>query len=136
MTAVSSNKQALRAVARLHRDFEELKASAAELPFVAAAPLSALSSDSKRGSGAVSGWLTWRVVIMGPPSTRFAGVLLHVELAFPPSYPAKGPRATLKSHAAHGAFRHAHVYGDWVCLSILEDYIADWGEAPLAKDQG
>jgi ubiquitin-protein ligase len=62
---------------------------------------------------------------MAPPSSRFAGIILNISLTFPENYPIQGPRADL----VHGLpFFHEHIYGEWICLSILNDFIPCWGE--------
>jgi len=76
------SKLALRAVRRLHRDYEELVAvnTAEEMPYAAAAPMGVLVPETE---DSLESWLKWKVTLMGPPDSRFAGVLLHVTLDFP-----------------------------------------------------
>jgi len=80
------NKQAFRAVLRLQRDYDELQCvNAAELPLVAAAPVAVLVPEE---SDSTAAWLAWKVTIMGSPDSKFAGVLLQLNLDFPPGMSA------------------------------------------------
>lgn len=75
------SKLALRAVRRLRRDYEELVAvNSAEMPYAAAAPMGVLVPETE---DSLKSWLKWKVTLMGPPDSRFAGILLHVTLDFP-----------------------------------------------------
>jgi ubiquitin-protein ligase len=114
------DKKLLRAVKRLRKDYDDILNSSTELPYVAAIPTAII----KDNESSLKDWLKWKVCIMAPPTSRFAGILLSLTLNFPENYPEKGPRAEL----VHGLpFRHEHVYGTWVCLSILNDFIPCWG---------
>lgn len=88
-----ASKLRLLATARLQQDYLELQTSnAAELPLVAAAPLAILDSRRANDLGA---WLHWRVSLMAPPNSRFAGVLLSLDLKFPPGATAHSFKNTL-----------------------------------------
>lgn len=102
----------IRAVSRLRRDWIELRSC--ELPCVGAAPLAVLKDDDDLRS-----WLEWHVNLC-PTSGPLAGVMLHVTLQFSESYPLTPPKAKL-----HVPLSHKNVYGDWICLNILQDYCSD-----------
>lgn len=117
----SVDKKLFRAVKRLRKDYDDILNSSNELPYVAAIP----SAVIKGSDESLKDWLKWKITIMAPPDSRFAGILFSLTLNFPQNYPENGPRCEL----ANGIpWHHEHVYGNWVCLSILNDFIPCWGE--------
>jgi len=59
----------------------------------------------------------WHATLLGIDSSPYAGSIFHIELKFPPSYPAEPPSARVLT-----PIPHPHVHGDKICLDLLSDY--------------
>jgi len=85
---------------RLFRDWKELEEQKEELTTVTAVPTRNL--------------FLWHGNLR-PDTGPFAGIIFHVILSFPTNYPATPPRVKLCS-----TLDHPNVYGDWICLDMLQ----------------
>eukprot|EP01083_Nonionella_stella_P282991 963137_1 len=95
------------ALARLCRDFQECLDN--PLPGVTAAPISE------------NNYFNWHCNVRGFPGSDFEGCNFHLAIKFPNTYPRNSPRVSLMTY-----MRHKNVYGEWICLDMLEnDWIAD-----------
>eukprot|EP01133_Synstelium_polycarpum_P013661 gene13661-16088_t len=62
--------------------------------------------------------LVWHANIVAPLGSPFEGGIFHLELKFPPTYPANPPSGVLLT-----PFPHPHVHdGGRICLDILADF--------------
>ncbi|KAJ3126756.1 hypothetical protein HK098_007135 [Nowakowskiella sp. JEL0407] len=52
-----------------------------------------------------------------PGSGPFKNIPLHFEIIIPDGYPAKPPRVSVST-----AIKHPHVYGNWICADILQEW--------------
>jgi ubiquitin-protein ligase len=96
-----------KAQLRLQRDLMELAERSWELPTVSALPLE-------------DNILEWHCNIVG--SGENEGVVLHLKLLFPETYPHQPPEVVLMSKVCH-----PHVFDDHVCLDMLEE--GQWSDA-------
>eukprot|EP01113_Clastostelium_recurvatum_P019316 TRINITY_DN2277_c1_g1_i8.p1 TRINITY_DN2277_c1_g1~~TRINITY_DN2277_c1_g1_i8.p1 ORF type:complete len:1241 (-),score=385.36 TRINITY_DN2277_c1_g1_i8:37-3759(-) len=92
------------AIERLARDLREVQRS--PLSTVNAAPL---ESDILEWHGNLTA-----------PSGPYEGIVFHIKLMFLDSYPRKPPTVMLMTKLSH-----AHVFGNWICLDMLE--LGGWG---------
>jgi len=92
---------------RLQKDLQEFADRSWELPTVSALPLE-------------DNMLEWHCNILG--RDEYDGVVLHVKLLFPESYPHQPPEVILCSKV-----HHPHVFGDHLCLDMLEE--GQWADA-------
>jgi ubiquitin-protein ligase len=92
---------------RLQRDLQELAERSWELPTVAALPLE-------------DNMMEWHCNIVG--SAEHEGVVLHLKLLFPDTYPHQPPEVVLMSRVCH-----PNVFGDHVCLDMLEE--GQWSDS-------
>eukprot|EP01111_Echinosteliopsis_oligospora_P010121 TRINITY_DN3093_c2_g1_i1.p1 TRINITY_DN3093_c2_g1~~TRINITY_DN3093_c2_g1_i1.p1 ORF type:complete len:1039 (-),score=350.13 TRINITY_DN3093_c2_g1_i1:7-3123(-) len=88
------------AIQRLTRDLKEVQRS--PVYNVSALPLE-------------NNMLEWHVNLSGPLGTPYQGVIFHMIMTFPPSYPRKPPTVKICTRMMHPS-----VYGHWVCLDMLE----------------
>jgi ubiquitin-protein ligase/predicted RNA-binding protein with RPS1 domain len=96
-----------KAQLRLQRDLRELAERAWELPTVSALPLE-------------DNIMEWHCNIVGDGDHE--GVVLHLKLLFPDTYPHQPPEVVLMSRVCH-----PHVFGDHVCLDMLEE--GQWSDS-------
>jgi len=96
-----------RAQRRLQRDLQELAERSWELPTISALPLE-------------DNILEWHCNVVG--NGEHEGVVLHLKLLFPEAYPHQPPEVVLMSR-----FCHPNVFGDHVCLDMLEE--GQWADA-------
>ena len=59
--------------------------------------------------------LYWHCNVAAPGGMRGKGVL-HLELKFPPEYPAVPPKVKILG----ADVTHPNIYGDWICVDMLE----------------
>mmetsp|Transcript_5920 Transcript_5920/g.13021 ORF Transcript_5920/g.13021 Transcript_5920/m.13021 type:complete len:1136 (-) Transcript_5920:372-3779(-) len=90
-----------KATRRLHKDLQELADRSWELPTVSALPLE-------------DNILEWHCNIVG--SGDHEGVVLHLKLLFPETYPHQPPEVVLMSRVCH-----PNVFEDHVCMDMLEE---------------
>jgi len=96
---------------RLHKDLQELADRSWELPTVSALPLE-------------DNILEWHCNIVG--RAEHDGVVLHLKLIFPETYPHQPPEVVLMSKVCH-----PNVFGDHLCLDMLEE--GQWAD-PKERD--
>lgn len=97
----------LKAQRRLTRDLQELADRSWELPTVSALPLE-------------DNILEWHCNIVGVGDHE--GIVLHLKLLFPETYPHQPPEVVLMSKVCH-----PHVFGDHLCMDMLEE--GQWSDA-------
>jgi len=100
-----------KAQQRLQRDLRELAERSWELPTVSALPLE-------------DNMFEWHCNIVG--GGEYEGTVLHLKLLFPETYPHQPPEVVLMSRVCH-----PHVFGDHVCLDMLEE--GQWSD-PQERD--
>jgi ubiquitin-protein ligase len=59
----------------------------------------------------------WHGNIVAPPESAYAGAIFHVILKFNADYPISPPKVSMCTNITH-----SHVYGDWICLDMLETH--------------
>jgi ubiquitin-protein ligase len=101
-----ANRQRM-AQLRLQRDLRELAERAWELPTVSALPLE-------------DNIMEWHCNIVG--SDSHDGIVIHLKMLFPDTYPHQPPEVVLMSKVCH-----PHVFGDHVCLDMLEE--GQWSDS-------
>jgi ubiquitin-protein ligase len=89
-------------IKRLMRDFREVEEN--RLETVYARPLE-------------DNILEWHANLIGTAGTDYEGVCFHLIMKFPVGYPEKPPEVELKNYLKHG-----HVYGEWICLDMLQSW--------------
>jgi ubiquitin-protein ligase len=87
---------------RLIRDLKELDRERPTLLTISAAPTFDL--------------FHWRACLR-PNDGPYAGIVFHVKLIFPETYPQNPPDISLCS-----SIPHPNVFGDWICLDMLKFY--------------
>jgi ubiquitin-protein ligase/uncharacterized protein YegL len=90
-----------KAVRRLMLDWAELQHT--PLAHVAAAPLEADVFE-------------WHANMTAPLTSAYHGIVFHLVLIFPHTYPVDPPKIFFCSYISH-----QHVFGSWVCLDMLEE---------------
>ncbi|ELR16842.1 Ubiquitinconjugating enzyme subfamily protein [Acanthamoeba castellanii str. Neff] len=99
-------KEALRvardaALKRLMRDWRELQRC--PLPTVAAVPLE-------------NNFFEWHGNMLATSESSFCGLVYHIIMRFPDTYPLQPPTVELK-----GYISHPNVFGSYICLDMLEN---------------
>jgi ubiquitin-protein ligase len=90
------------AIKRLHMDLQEVILN--PLPTVSAGPV----DDSNM--------FLWHGNIAGVEGTPYEGVVFHVTMTFPQTYPYDAPRVELCTSIVH-----PNIFGKWICLDMLEN---------------
>jgi ubiquitin-conjugating enzyme E2 D/E len=99
-----SREMTARAIRRLMEDLKEIQNN--PLGSVVAEPLE-------------SDLFEWHCSLVGPAGSPYAGVIFHLILQFPFTYPFEPPTLFFCSY-----IDHPHVFGSWVCLDMLQE--AQW----------
>ena len=91
-----------RSIRRLISDLEEIKKH----------PLSSVTAEPIE-----SDLFEWHCNMEGPFGNPYHGIIFHIIMQFPQSYPFNPPKLFFCSY-----LKHDHVFRSWICLDMLQEF--------------
>src|SRR3990167_1144059 len=91
-----------RGIRRLMHDLQEIKLN--PLPSITAEPLE-------------RDLFEWHTNMVGPEGNPYSGVVFHIIMQFPHTYPFNPPKLYFCSF-----LKHDHVFKTWICLDMLQEF--------------
>merc|ERR1712137_432797 len=68
----------------------------------------------------------WHANMEGPSDSLYAGIIFHIIMQLPPTYPFQPPKLFFCSY-----LKHDHVFGSWICLDMLQEF--EWASSQEAS---